>query len=50
MHNSKNEYLFFVEFEGHQTDSRIKRSLEALKRKTARLEVLGSYARALAAV
>jgi chorismate mutase/prephenate dehydratase len=50
MPNSKNEYLFFVELEGHQADSRIKRSLDALKRKTARLEVLGSYARALAAV
>ena len=46
MPNSKNEYLFFVELEGHQTDSRVKRALEGLKRKTARLEVLGSYARA----
>jgi len=46
MPNSKNEYLFFVELEGHQTDSRVKRALEALRRKTARLDVLGSYARA----
>jgi len=50
MPNSKNEYLFFVELEGHQADSRIKRSLEALKRKTARLEVLGSYAKGMAPV
>lgn len=49
MPNSKNEYLFFVELEGHQTDARVKRALEALRRKTARLEVLGSYARAEAA-
>jgi chorismate mutase / prephenate dehydratase len=48
MPNSKNEYLFFVELEGHQTDSRVKRSLEGLRRKTARLDVLGSYARAMA--
>jgi chorismate mutase/prephenate dehydratase len=48
MPNSKNEYLFFVELEGHQNDSRVKRALEALRRKTARLDVLGSYARAMA--
>jgi chorismate mutase/prephenate dehydratase len=45
MPNSKNEYLFFVELEGHQTDSRVKRSLQALGRRTARLEILGSYAK-----
>jgi chorismate mutase/prephenate dehydratase len=49
MPNSKNEYLFFVELEGHQADSRVKKALDALRRKTARLEVLGSYARAVAA-
>jgi chorismate mutase/prephenate dehydratase len=48
MPGSKNEYLFFVELEGHQTDSRVKRALEALRRKTARLELLGSYPRAAA--
>jgi len=48
MPNSKNEYLFFVELEGHQTDSRAKKAVDALRRKTARLEVLGSYARAAA--
>jgi len=49
MPGSKNEYLFFVELEGHQTDSRVKRALEALKRKTARMDILGSYPRATAA-
>jgi len=49
MPNTKNEYLFFVELEGHQTDSRVKRALDALKRKTSRLDVLGSYPRAAAA-
>jgi chorismate mutase/prephenate dehydratase len=45
MPNSKNEYLFFVELEGHQSDSRVKKALLALRRKTDRLEILGSYAR-----
>jgi chorismate mutase/prephenate dehydratase len=45
MHGAKSEYLFFVEMEGHEADSRIKKALLALHRKTARLEVLGSYAR-----
>src|SRR5438105_4316912 len=49
MPNSKNENLFLVELEGYQNDSRVKRALEALKRKTARLEILGSYPRAAAA-
>ena len=46
MPGSKNEYLFFVELEGHQTDSRVKKALEALKWRTARLEPLGSYVKA----
>lgn len=48
MRNSKNEYLFFVELEGHQSDSRVKRALDSLRRKTARLEILGSYPKAAA--
>jgi chorismate mutase/prephenate dehydratase len=46
MPGSKNEYLFFVELEGHQADSRVKKALETLKRRTARLEILGSYPKA----
>jgi chorismate mutase / prephenate dehydratase len=49
MQNSKNEYIFFVELEGHEADSRVKKSIDALRRKTARLEVLGSYPRATVA-
>ncbi|MEX2173357.1 MAG: prephenate dehydratase [Pirellulaceae bacterium] len=45
MPNSKNEYLFFVELEGHQSESKVKKALLALGRKTARLDLLGSYAR-----
>jgi chorismate mutase/prephenate dehydratase len=47
MPGTKNEYLFFVEFEGHQAESRVKKALEGLRRRTARLEILGSYPRAL---
>jgi chorismate mutase/prephenate dehydratase len=45
MSGSKNEYLFFVEFEGHQTDMKARRALASLEKKTVRLDVLGSYAR-----
>jgi chorismate mutase/prephenate dehydratase len=45
MQGSKNEYIFFVELEGHQADARVKRAVDGLRRKTARLEVLGSYPR-----
>lgn len=45
MPNSGNEYLFFVELEGHYEDAKVKRALEALRRKTKRLEVLGAYTR-----
>jgi chorismate mutase/prephenate dehydratase len=41
----KTEYLFFVEFEGHQADSRIGRALDLLRKRCVRLEVLGSYPR-----
>ncbi len=44
MPGTKNEYLFFVEMEGHQDDTKVKRALTALARKTVRLEILGSYA------
>lgn len=38
-----NEYLFFVELEGHSTDAKVKKALAELQRKTVRLEVLGAY-------
>ena len=41
---AESEYLFFIEFEGHQSDAEAKQALAALRRKTVRLEVLGSYA------
>jgi chorismate mutase/prephenate dehydratase len=36
-------YLFFLDFEGHSKDAKIKKALTMLERKAVRLEVLGSY-------
>lgn len=38
-------YLFFLDFEGHSHDPRIKRTLADLERLAVRMEVLGSYPR-----
>jgi chorismate mutase / prephenate dehydratase len=46
MRDTPNEYLFFVELEGHQADVRVKKALAALQRRTVRLEILGSYGKA----
>jgi len=40
---SPSEYLFFVELVGHQTEARVRRAIDSLKKKTVRLEILGSY-------
>lgn len=37
------EYVFFVDFEGHQSDSRAKRVLGELAKYTSSAQVLGSY-------
>lgn len=42
---SANEYLFFIELEGHQQDTRVRRAMESLQRKAVRIEVLGSFER-----
>ncbi|NUQ64391.1 MAG: prephenate dehydratase [Pirellulales bacterium] len=41
---SSRTYLFFVEMEGHETDTRVRRAVASLERKTLRLEILGSFA------
>jgi chorismate mutase/prephenate dehydratase len=46
---SQNEYLFFVELEGHATDAAVRRAIQALQRKTVRVEILGCYPRRKAA-
>ena len=40
-------YLFFIDFEGHIDEVRTKRTLEELASKAVRMEVLGSYPRAV---
>ena len=40
-----NGYLFFLDFEGHTSDTRTKRALGDLDSQAIRLEVLGSYPR-----
>lgn len=37
------EYLFFIDFEGHESEPRVQRALKALERCTSLLRVLGSY-------
>jgi chorismate mutase/prephenate dehydratase len=44
------EYLFFIEFEGHQDDRNVAATLRRLAEQTLRLDVLGSYPRGKAAV
>lgn len=39
------EYLFFIEFDGHESDLRVRRALATLAKKTQRMEVLGSFPR-----
>jgi len=41
---ARNEYLFFVELEGHESDKNVQAVLEELGSKTISLTVLGSYA------
>jgi chorismate mutase / prephenate dehydratase len=44
--NVKNEYKFFVEFEGHQAETKVKKALTQLNSRTVKLEILGSYPKA----
>jgi chorismate mutase/prephenate dehydratase len=43
---ARGRYLFFLEFQGHPSDLRVKRAIAALTKKSLRLVVLGSYAEA----
>jgi chorismate mutase/prephenate dehydratase len=45
LRGAPNEYLFFVELEGHESDVRVRRAISLLGRKTERLDILGSYTR-----
>jgi chorismate mutase/prephenate dehydratase len=37
------EYIFFVDFLGHQSEARVKRALADLRSKSSHLKILGSY-------
>jgi chorismate mutase/prephenate dehydratase len=39
----KQQYVFFVDFEGHTDDPKVKRGLAALEAETEQLTVLGSF-------
>jgi chorismate mutase/prephenate dehydratase len=43
---SQNEYLFFVELDGHERDLAVRRAIAALSKKTVRIEMLGSFPKA----
>ena len=45
MPGTKQEYLFFVEFEGHESEADAQAAIAKLRKSAVRLEVLGSYAR-----
>lgn len=49
MPGAPNEYVFFVEFEGHQTDDNCRAAMRALAKRATKLETLGSYPRSKAA-
>ena len=40
-------YLFFVDIEGHADDEDVRRALDALRKRCERVEILGSYPRAV---
>lgn len=41
--DTRRKYLFFAELEGHEADTRVRRAVEQLQRRTLRLEILGSF-------
>jgi chorismate mutase / prephenate dehydratase len=41
---ARGRYLFFLEFQGHPDEQRVKRAIAALEKKSLRQSVLGSYA------
>lgn len=43
---ARGRYLFFLEFQGHPAELRVKRAIASLGKKSLRLVVLGSYAEA----
>ncbi len=44
--NAENEYVFFIEFVGHQQDQAVQRAIDSLQSYTRAVRVLGTYPRA----
>jgi chorismate mutase/prephenate dehydratase len=44
--NAENEYVFFIEFVGHQLDQAVQRTIDSLQSYTRAVRVLGTYPRA----
>lgn len=44
--SARGRYLFFLEFQGHPAELRVKRAIASLRKKSLRLSLLGSYAEA----
>lgn len=42
--DARGRYLFFLEFQGHAVELKVKRAIAALQKKSLRLAILGSYA------
>ena len=40
-------YVFFIDFEGHQTDETFRKILEEINKDALEVKILGSYPRAL---
>jgi chorismate mutase/prephenate dehydratase len=45
LRGAESGYLFFLDFEGHKQDAKIKKTLAALEKKAVALRLLGSYPR-----
>jgi chorismate mutase/prephenate dehydratase len=43
--DSNPSYLFFIDIEGHQRDTKVQQALEAVRKRCERLDVIGSYPR-----
>ncbi|MBN2294350.1 MAG: prephenate dehydratase, partial [Pirellulales bacterium] len=41
--NTDRAYMFFVEMDGHETDTRVRRAVASLEKKSLLLSILGSF-------
>ena len=48
-HEAKGQYVFFVDFEGHQDDAKVKKTIKSLESYCESVSILGSYPVSMAA-